>query len=555
MSDSTMVSEPKDAKCVIDRRVLNKKTIHDMDNIGLSIFAQVCGLNRGAFVLNPPDGNTWSCLTLPPDFAEMAGLDKKAAKRANITDTDSILTKLDDGNITSTQAVDLVDLLVQNVYQSTANADKAPYACNVAGLAELSCSRESNLHDGPIRSVTLAGVFVPAPWATGGKTLTIEEAQAFYTQDDFTDMKTLGLNTVQIPVPLSAFAADDDGSIIQVLDNYMAMTNSAGMKAILVLVDVDKDEDSFAVASAATYAASKTDILALTLPSKSTKVVSSARAMAPSLPLFLPANGGDLTELEAIDENIYAAMDMSHTLTVGDVASSTSVDDRMKLFYHEGVSCTSRSPIEYSQCCNGVPLFISRGFDLSIDDCVDRDSPNFQDYGQCDRFDETIESGWWERHRASFAERQLFAYERGLGWSFATWKLYGDDDDGPAEIDSPAKLLALKNVALAGLFPSLDDESPLAAELACLNPPEPDFQLGDDTLAPTPGPPPDCGDGWWNATTGKCDFWVPPPVPHCKHEGKALATAALAGSAATLVIGAIGMKLRKRCADGYRRLP
>ena len=23
----------------------------------------------------------------------------------------------------------------------------------------------------------------------------------------------------------------------------------------------------------------------------------------------------------------------------------------------------------------------------------------------------------------------------------------------------------------------------------------------------------DCGNGWWNATTSKCDYWIPPPDP------------------------------------------
>jgi hypothetical protein len=48
--------------------------------------------------------------------------------------------------------------------------------------------------------------------------------------------------------------------------------------------------------------------------------------------------------------------------------------------------------------------------------------------------------------------------------------------------------------------------------MACLNPPETDFVLGDATVAPTPGPPPDCWPGWWNATIDDCTYWVPPPT-------------------------------------------
>jgi hypothetical protein len=160
----------------------------------------------------------------------------------------------------------------------------------------------------------------------------------------------------------------------------------------------------------------------------------------------------------------------------------------------------TRSLLEYTDCFQDTPVFLSSGFDLSIDDCINQGTPSFKDYGQCDRFNETLESGWWMRHRTSYAARQLFAAERGLGWSFATWKLY--DDDSVGVIDTPAKLLSLQDVAEAGLFPNLDKDIP--AQSACLNPPENDFMMGDKTLAPTVGPPPDCGNGWWNYTTEKC---------------------------------------------------
>lgn len=184
------------------------------------------------------------------------------------------------------------------------------------------------------------------------------------------------------------------------------------------------------------------------------------------------------------------------------IASSNSQEDRSKLFYHEATACMIRSPLEYTVCFQEMPVFLSAGFDLSIDDCFNQDASTFKDYGQCGRFNETLDSGWWMRHRKSYAARQLFASERGLGWSFATWKLY--DDDNVGIIDTPAKLLSLQDVSEAGLFPDLDKDIP--AHSACLNPPENDFVLGDETLAPTQGPPPDCGNGWWNATTDKCKY-------------------------------------------------
>ncbi|KAI2489801.1 hypothetical protein MHU86_24795 [Fragilaria crotonensis] len=167
--------------------------------------------------------------------------------------------------------------------------------------------------------------------------------------------------------------------------------------------------------------------------------------------------------------------------------------------------------IGYTKCFLGIPAFVATGFDLSVDNCVyEGISDSFVDYGQCNRFDETENSDWWAAHRKSFAEKQIFSYEKGLGWSFSAWKLYGEKHVGV--IDSPAKLLSLKDVSAAGLLPPLDGAS---TSLACLNPPASDFVLGDDTLAPSPGPPPDCGNGWWNFDLQACEYWVPHARTHC----------------------------------------
>jgi len=46
-------------QCTIDSNILNKDSLKDMQDIGLSFFASTCGKNRGAFVLDPPDGKTY----------------------------------------------------------------------------------------------------------------------------------------------------------------------------------------------------------------------------------------------------------------------------------------------------------------------------------------------------------------------------------------------------------------------------------------------------------------------------------------------------------------
>ena len=56
-SISTEATAPK---CVLDSAVLNENTVSSLDDMGLSIFAVACGKNRGAFVLDPPDGHTYS---------------------------------------------------------------------------------------------------------------------------------------------------------------------------------------------------------------------------------------------------------------------------------------------------------------------------------------------------------------------------------------------------------------------------------------------------------------------------------------------------------------
>ena len=45
--------------CELDREVLNEDTVSSMNDLGLSVFAKLCGFNRGAFVLDPPDGKTY----------------------------------------------------------------------------------------------------------------------------------------------------------------------------------------------------------------------------------------------------------------------------------------------------------------------------------------------------------------------------------------------------------------------------------------------------------------------------------------------------------------
>jgi len=527
------------SRCQIDRDILNENSIENMTDIALSFFASACGKNRGAFVLDPPDGKTYGCLVFPENMSKLAGI---ADSTTVIKDANAIKDNYMDGNITSSETVSLLDYFVERVYESTPLKESDIYACDVNGLAKLSCdgsSRSPRLDGAPIRSVTL-------------------EWETTYTIQDFAEMKAVGLNTVQIPIPTFLLTNTvDQGILEEVLDDV----KTAGLQAILSLVATGDELD--AVVSAADFCNSNAVVMALTLPKGMTipmnKIIDSVRLkVGLDLTLFVPMEVSDLGSSESEfgdDPNVYGSLDWSHTSTVADIASSNSQQDRSKLFYHESVACTMRSPMEHSKC-NGLPLFWSSGFNLAIDDCANGNTP---DYGQCDRFEETIESKWWRAHRQSFAARQMFAAEQGLGWSFSAWK---------PKNSTSLDLLALYDVSKAGLFPNFSNK-------ACLNPPKNDFALGDDTLSPTASPPPNCGNGWWNYTSFQCDYWVPPPeptmsptipCPECQecptaaptihmtqHSTTALAMSAFGGAAAVLILGFLHKLLSKR--NQYSSIP
>ena len=613
--EAPSTSTLKQPTCRLDPALVNPSTLKDMEDIGLSIFASACSKNRGAFVLDPPDGNTYGCLSLPTGILEMVGSDdgeeegsvdindsdshrflKKGKKNKNdasskvsnyakslkvkpssdknnstagmmptiplfssrnVTKAEDIVNHYQDGNLTSQETVELLNFLVERTYASTPQADLSPYACDMNGLGQLvDCpTSSSTTTDNPkIRAVTIAGVFSPAPWTVynsstpSGTTLTQKDAKFYYVKKDFFKMHRLGLNTVQFSVAVQLFGSTPKvhQGWQNLLQEWMEFAHQYHLQVILKLEDAHPrahqgvllTADLAAVTEALRFGQDLNDkytlknttkvVMAVILPTTQPSVVEAAVSVEHDIPLWLPATPGDLvnnkiqTTLEAIASTKVAiaaiALDLSHTSTIAEVASSTADEDRAKLFYHETMACLKRTPLDYVTCYNnGLPVFVSNGFDLAIDDCHLKDvSTSFQNYGQCGRLSETIHSPWWNRHRQAFAAKQMTAYESGgIGWSFATWKVFRVGVDKAGVIDRAAKLLSLRDVYTRGWFPTIDVNATGAEtkelSLACLNPPANDFVLGDETLAPTAGPPPDCGNGWWNATTKQCDYWVPPP--------------------------------------------
>ncbi|KAL3913467.1 MAG: hypothetical protein SGILL_006478, partial [Bacillariaceae sp.] len=273
-----------------------------MDDIALSFFASACGKNRGAFVLDPPDGQTYGCLNFPTNIAELAGIHETFPPDVVIDNANAIKEQFVGGNTTATETVALLEFLVENVYKSSANLASSPYACEFNGLAKLECSsmksRSPRSDGSPIRSVSMAGVFTPALWATGGKALSLKQAANFYTLSDFQDMKTMGLNTVQLAVPTAAFIKGDEygGEVMTVLEGILDDVKSAGLDIIINLVATADELD--AVVAAAKYVSKKPVVLALGLPKEMmidvTTVVESIRAVSPKLSLFVPLDEGDL---------------------------------------------------------------------------------------------------------------------------------------------------------------------------------------------------------------------------------------------------------------------
>lgn len=537
-------------QCSLDKTIINDETILELTDLSRTFFADLCGRNRGAMIL-PNDNHTYGCTVFPEDFALRAGMGREFP----LANANDIQTSFAQKNITGAETIAVLDYFVQNIYTSSPKVEEDPYACNVAGLATLECGA-ADVPDMTLRAATLAGLFTYVPWATKGTHLTLEQAKGFYTPSDFEDMKHLGLNAVQIPIPHSIFHSSES-HWLDLLTSVLAMVSASSMQAILVLSDGDEGD----VSAAARYAGRQSAVLGLTVPSK--HAVASARDAAPKLNLLVPVLQDDLKHFDKNhDPHIFAALDLGHTGTVADVASSSSAEDRSKLFYHESLSCLFRSPLEFAACYKDTQVFVAKGFDIAIDDCVNKTyNPDFHDYGQCGRFHETVDSPWWEYHRKSFFDRQRFSYEKGLGWSYAAWKLY-EDDKHTTNLDHPESLLSLKDLAAAGLVKNL--RHTLEYSKACLNPPTADFILGDATLAPVPAPPPDCGNGWWNESIHDCTYWVPPvtipptPCPTCPEVEACPApnTLLIGGVAGVLglIIGAVIGRVENRRRQGYQEV-
>jgi len=211
-----------DMLCELDPRI-NETTIVSYKNgtyinqIFKYLWPSTCGRSRGVFTLDGAEyrGNTYSCANWPSQW----GINQ-------ITDWFSNPTLYK-------QHIHYLSLYIQGVYNTT--AVKGPGTCDFLGFSYNYCgaAREApwrtapwvkQIGNQPLRGVNTGGVFVLEPWITPNFTnwsLTLGDQYVYsqmnpvgsagfnalvnlwtnwYTNDDFAKMKSLGLNSIRLPV-------------------------------------------------------------------------------------------------------------------------------------------------------------------------------------------------------------------------------------------------------------------------------------------------------------------------------------------------------------------
>ena len=227
-------------RCELDPALYNIAAFDDVAvDFPATVVAPLCGRNRGAFALDPPDGHTYSCTVFPGTDGTWGG--------AQVKDANAIATLWGVGNLSDDAALAALDAFVGAVYDSTDHRVDDPQACEVSGLARLVCDdddgddNDDTTDDGDdtaddgdaiaiamlklggnattkIRAVTLAGLYANSTFAGEGVS---------YDTVDFAEMAALGLNSVKIPVAADRFLGDS--SLLDNLTATIALAADAGL--------------------------------------------------------------------------------------------------------------------------------------------------------------------------------------------------------------------------------------------------------------------------------------------------------------------------------------
>ena len=524
-------------------------------DVTAGLLAPLCGRNRGIFVLDPPDGHTYGCVKFPMTSA-WGGV--------KITDANAIAKQYEAGNLTSAETLQVFDRYVGAVYDSSPDAEKDPKACDAGGLTSLQgdeCEAVDTrpwskvFGDAPVRAATASGLFTPAAWASDDSGETSDPAavggafcedadvasqhlSAFYTAQDFLEMRAFGLNAWRLPLPAQLF--DDERPLARVkalLEAVAVKVSDASDAGLALIVSLEGPVRTVAVLEACASFWEKHGVGALlALEFDASQLDDADRAVLANATL-LPESAVLMERLGRADDLVawrafssVASVPFPHAATPVDVASDTAVDDRTKLFFHEATACAASAYVDFARCRRSAAVLVT-GASLAIDDCAHDDAGA---YGECARLADRTESAWWTRHQRSFAKRQFQTYERGLGWSWDHWQL-----TDLAERTLPLAVvqqLSLKAAHTAGLVDAFGEDADDEDSALCLHAPVADFALGDATLAPV-----------------AAYHWVPPPPtpaptpqPHAgmqftSPECHRWRDAILGAVAATLVLGTVAV--------------
>lgn len=257
-----------DLQCGLDPKLTANNFGDYVEEIG-NIFGAACGRNRGIFVIEPADGHTYNCAAFP---AKWDVKDANAVKKAD-----------------PAVAVTVLSNFIKSVYMSSPEYVRArdPGACDFEAFSTLTCGKElpwqaapwaARLAGAPIRGVNLGGLFILTSWVTpalldwGDRTgitdhwtfskrcaalgicrLYQEHIDTFYTTVDYVQMKTMGINTIRIPVGFWLFEGLTGGNsgyilpLAHILDfthpltQAVSVASSLGLMVILDVEPVDTD--------------------------------------------------------------------------------------------------------------------------------------------------------------------------------------------------------------------------------------------------------------------------------------------------------------------------
>jgi len=350
-------AKSSDLTCALDATMVNATTFPLIrEDLAASLLAGLCGANRGLFVTEPGDGHVYGCAAFPPQWAPNHKVKHCAATGAcacNTWDANAVVRQFDGGNLTATEAVHVYDQYVEAVYASTPGSSKDPRACGAGGFAALTGSECISTTDS-YKAVTLRGI---AGLDGAGHAVKMTP----HTSEDYDAMKALGLNSVRVPVKAEDVASLDkidmrvilavygdadvdlsDAALVECDASATKVRAAAAKAGVPVLLRVDSEEAlrGYEGSDGVAYEISRLFSVSFFVPLTRRRRRGGSLEITPAVaarrsPL---AAGRRRRTPSPRAPSVPPAADAA---TVVDVASSSPVEDRTKLFFHEATACAS----------------------------------------------------------------------------------------------------------------------------------------------------------------------------------------------------------------------